>query len=186
MAKALKHANDNDDPEFREAVKRYYPNAKYGPKIKAAAEAQSTPTVAPTATTAPVAPKKQYEDEPGWDWRTMGDKRRGLGPSVMGAKPIQNAVKRRVEPKVTYARNGEVNSRPASSGKSQRGVNQSKAILGGSFKPGSTDVRGQFMGGVKAVGRALKPPGMKMWPSSKGTNASQARRKRVEAARRKT
>lgn len=45
MARALRYANDNDDPEFREGVKRYYPNAKFGAKTKAATDVRDTPRV---------------------------------------------------------------------------------------------------------------------------------------------
>lgn len=83
MANALKHANDNDDPEFREAVKRYYPKAKYGPKTAAAA---SKPTVTPASTATPRADSKSVNT----------DARNVLGQHK--SSPVVKAVARRVEP----------------------------------------------------------------------------------------
>lgn len=37
MAKALQKAHGDSSPEFKEGVKRFYPNAKFGPKTEAAA-----------------------------------------------------------------------------------------------------------------------------------------------------
>lgn len=167
MAKALQHANDNDDPEFREAVKRYYPNAKYGPKTKAAAQAitasdQKYPRQA-------AAPAKVQEDSPNWDWRTMGNKKRGLGPTIMGAKPIQNAVKRRVEPEVRVA--------PAAKPKSMRGVNQHKGIL-----PGAPAGVKMWPGG-KGEGVVRDASKTRMWPSLGGSKESKEKRKKVQAGR---
>lgn len=99
MAKSLKHAHDNDDPEFREAVKRYYPNAKYGPKTKAAAEANSTPAPASTPASPPI---KNSVSRGSWTKTSFGT------PSFMN-KRVTGAVARKVEGSST-SRNTSRNS----------------------------------------------------------------------------
>ncbi len=43
MARALKEADTSTDPEFKEAIRRYYPKAQFGPKTAEAAKvAEST------------------------------------------------------------------------------------------------------------------------------------------------
>ncbi len=123
MAKALQHANDNNDPEFREAVKRYYPNAKYGPKTRAAAAASSTPAPAPAKAAAPA---------------------QRAAPRIMGA-----AIARRVEP---VRRTPEVRVAPPAKPKSMRGVDQKKPIFGSDpFGTKHEGPRQMFGRGVKRL-----------------------------------
>lgn len=54
MARSLREvANGNATPEFAEAVRRFYPKAKYGPKTKAAAEAATGSKTAEDGTKVP-------------------------------------------------------------------------------------------------------------------------------------
>ncbi len=147
MARSLKEAQGNASEEFKEGVRRFYPNAKYGPKTEKAA---GTADIKDSTKA-----KTVQEDEPGWNWATMGNKKRGLGPPIMGAKAIQSAASRRVSSKGKGIVETAAIKAPSPTAKSSsmRGVNQSKPVLGS--LPGLT-----------------------------ATKASSERRKRVEAARR--
>lgn len=115
MARSLKHAHETDDAEFREAVKRYYPKAQFGPKTAAAAQAQHG---------------NVKEDDPDWNPATMGNKKSGprtaaprtsfSTPSFMN-KRVTGAVARRVEPPVgkTVSRYGAKSQRNNLAGRKQ-------------------------------------------------------------------
>lgn len=122
MARSLKEAQSgNASDEFKEAVKRYYPNAKFGPNTaKAAATAEGAASIK-----GDTKGKTTQEDDPGWDWRTMGNKKRGLGPAIMGAKAIQSAASRRAKGKGKSIVDTAAIKAPTSG----RGVNQSKSVL---------------------------------------------------------
>lgn len=131
MALSLKYARDNNDPEFREAIKRYYPHAKYGPKTEAAANAiiasqAKTATSSPTTSPSIAAAVDRQVSAPG-----VAKKDRSVGgiTSIAGIK----------DP-LGYKHQGP---------------------------------RQNFVSGLKIIGRALKPPGAKMWPSVSTSKAKQ-------------
>lgn len=139
MAKAIKYAHDNDDPEFREAVKRYYPNAKYGPKTEAKVKAAN------------------IVDQRAADKEDVAFNKQQSSSSQKPVTSFDQAVARRVTP-----------SKP----KKDRSIGGITSIAGIKDPLGykHKGPRQGFVRGVKMIGRALKPPGAKMWPWSEDKN----------------
>jgi hypothetical protein len=125
MARALKEAETSTDPEFKEAIRRYYPKAKFGAK---------------TAAQASTDEKTQQTAANKDDVTFNKTQKASVSPGV------HKAVRRRVDPatggtktvKPTYARNGEQNNKPRPSDGSRQAFGRGLKEIGSWFSPNNS------------------------------------------------